>query len=456
MTDLSWSVQHLLDHVAGLKYEELPSPVKDAARRVLFDTLGVIVGARAQPIAEKLSGYLALSSEPGMSTAICSFRKVSAATAAFANGSISHDLELDDIHQGTSLHVAAILVPAAIAIGEETNASAEDLFLALTRGYEISCRLAMTLDHEKLFSAGFHPTTVCGTIGASAVAASLLKLPAAQFRQAVYLAMSLSCGIMACKSEPDHYAKSFQCGVAARNGVMAAQWVMNGLELDGDPSTIFLEAARAYTGATPAPDPLTADLGQRRQITLTSYKVYPCCRCIHPLLDALSEIRRKVSIEPANVERMELSLYQRGAISVDDHTLRTHNARYVMAMALQRGVLTRELFTEDFGIDEIQPLMDRIELYADKELQKEWPEKYPGIVTIHTQDGKTYAERVDYPRGTPENPVSLGELKDKFFMVTTPVIGQERGAELADLLLEHDFTVREVMSVLTGSERDRR
>jgi 2-methylcitrate dehydratase len=119
-------------------------------------------------------------------------------------------------------------------------------------------------------------------------------------------------------------------------------------------------------------------------------------------------------------------------------------------------VLTRELFTEDFGIDEIQPLMDRIELYADKELQKEWPEKYPGIVTIHTQDGKTYAERVDYPRGTPENPVSLGELKDKFFMVTTPVIGQERGAELADLLLEHDFTVREVMSVLTGSERDRR
>lgn len=452
MTALAQSVRHLLDHVAGLKYEDLPSPVKEAARRVLFDTLGVIVGARAQPIAEKLNEYLALSSEPGVSTTICGFRKVGTATAAFANGSISHDLELDDIHQGTSLHVAAILVPVAVAVGEETNASAEDLFLALTQGYEVSCRLAMTLDPENLFLAGFHPTTVCGAIGASAVAASLLKLPAARFQQAVYLAMSLSSGIMACKSEPDHYAKSFQCGVAARNGVLAAQLINNGVKLDGSPSTIFLEASRAYTGGIPKPGALTADLGERYEITLTSYKVYPCCRCIHPLLDALAKIRRKVTIEPVNVKRMKLALYERGAISVDDHTLRTHNARYVMAMALQRGVLAREFFTEDFGIDEIKPLMDRIELFADQELQKEWPAKYPGIVTIQTQDDKTYSERVDYPRGTPENPVGLDELRDKFFRVTAPVIGQERGAELAGLLFRPNFRVREIMAVLAGRE----
>ncbi len=450
MSDPVRSVQLLLDHVAGVQYAGLPTSAKEAARRVFFDTLGVIAGARQQPIALKLSEYLRLSSESGAATAICASRKVSAATAAFANGSISHDLELDDIHQGTSLHVAAVLVPVALAIGEETDAGADELFLAMIRGYEITCRLARSLDHEKLFAAGFHPTTVCGVIGASAVAASLLNLSAALFQQTVCLAMSLSSGTMACKSEPDHYAKSFQCGVAARNGVIAAQLVHNGIQLDGDLSAAFCGTARAYTGTNPDGDALTAHLGQRYEITLTSYKIYPCCRCIHPLLDALENIRREAAVEPANVKSMKLSLYKRGAISVDDHMLRTHNARYAMAMALQRGVLTRELFTEDVRMEEVTPLMERIELFGDEELQKEWPEKYPGIVTIHTRDDKTYTERVDYPRGTPENPIGMDELRDKFLMVTTPVTGRERGVELAGLLLTRDFKVREVISVLTG------
>lgn len=447
-------MQRLLDHVASLRYEHLPSSAKDAASRVFFDTVGVMVGARQQPIAAKLNQYLRLNSESGASSALCALRNVSAATAAFVNGSISHDLELDDIHQGTSLHVAAVLVPVAIAVGEQTDARAEDLFLALTQGYEISCRVGMTLDHERLFAAGFHPTTVCGVIGACAVAASLLKLPAGPFRQAVYLAMSLSSGTMACKSEPEHYAKSFQCGVAARNGLIAAELIHQRVEVNAGLSQLFPIAARAYTGATPDSDTLSADLGGRYQVTLTSHKMYPCCRCIHPLLDALGEIRKKVTIEPAMVKTMRLALYKRGAISVDDHTLRTHNARYAMAMALQRGVLTRELFTEDIPMAGVRPLMDRIELFADEELQKEWPEKYPGIVTIQTVDGKTHIERVDYPRGTPENPIGLEELRSKFATVTVPVLGSARSAELARLLLSRNFRVRNVMS-MAKAERER-
>ncbi len=457
MSDPVHSVQLLLDHVAGLQYAGLPASVREAARRVFFDTVGVIAGARQQPIALKLGEYLRLSSESGASTALCASRKVSTASAAFANGSISHDLELDDIHQGTSLHVAAVLVPVALAIGEEIDAGANDLFLALIRGYEITCRLARSLDHEKLFAAGFHPTTVCGVVGASAVAASLLDFSTALLERTVCLAMSLSSGTMACKSEPEHYAKSFQCGVAARNGVIATQLVRSGIKFDANLSAAFSGTARAYTGTSPDCNALTAQLGQRYEIALTSYKIYPCCRCIHPLLDALANIRRGAAIEPANVKSMQLVLYKRGAISVDNHRLRTHNARYVMAMALQRGVLTRELFTEMVPMEQAAPLMERIELFADEELQKEWPEKYPGIVTIHTRDDQTYTERVDYPRGTPENPIGMDELRDKFLRVTTPVIGRERGVEAARLLLARNFKAREIMSVLTdGGSQDAR
>ena len=447
----SQSFDRVIDYVGGLAYEDLPPPVTDAARSVFFDTFGVVLGAHRQPIAARLTDYAALSAEPGVSTTICGFRKVGSATAAFTNGAISHDLELDDYHQASALHAAAVFVPAAIAVGEQTGASAEELFLALTRGYEVGCRLALMMDPEKIYFCGFHPTTVCGVVGAAAVAASLMKLPAAQFRQACYLAMGLTSGIMACKTEPDHYTKSYQCGIAARNGVVATRLIADGFNFNADSSTTVRGILQGYTGSI-VPSDGASELGDRFEIAQTSYKLYPCCRHIYPLLDALAQIRRSAAVDSTNVRKMTLNLYARGAINVRDHSLRTHNARYVMAMALRDGVLRREFFTERFGIDDIRPVMDLIELIPDEALQAEWPEKAPGVVTVETRDGRRFSARVDHPKGGPENPAVLDELREKFFALVTPVVGQQRCAALADMLSGATFALRDVTAILTAPQ----
>jgi 2-methylcitrate dehydratase PrpD len=449
MMKASQSFDQLIEYVTGLTYEALPSPVKDGARSLFFDTLGVIVGAHRQPIAVKLAEYVTLSSERGRSTTICGFRQVSSTTAAFTNGAISHDLELDDLHQTSSLHAAAVMVPAAIAVGEETNASSDEVLLALTRGYEIGCRLALLMDPEKVYFGGFHPTTICGVVGGAAVAASLMNLPPAQFRAACYLAMTLMSGIMACKTEPDHYTKSYQCGIASRNGVIAAQMIRDGFAFQGDESAIMHGILQAYTGGIAPRDAALGELGSRFEIVQTGYKLYPCCRHIYPLLDALTTIRKTTPVNAASVEWMKLNLYARGAINVGDHSLRTHNARYVMAMALEHGVLRREFFTEEFGIEDIRPVMDRIELVPDEDLQAQWPEKAPGIVTIRTRDGRTFSERVDHPKGGPENPARLDELRDKFSVLVTPIIGAARCAALAELVSAPPFALRDVTAILT-------
>lgn len=454
MMNLSQSFDRVVEYVTGLTYEGLPSHVKDAARSIFFDTFGVIVGAHRQPIAVKLAEYVALSSEPGPSTTVCGFRKVGAATAAFSNGAISHDLELDDYHQTSALHAAAVLVPAAIAVGEQTDASAEELFLALTRGYEIACRLALMMGPEKIYFGGFHPTTVCGVVGAAAVAASLMRLPAAQFRQACYLAMGLMSGIMACKTEPDHYTKSYQCGIAARNGVIATRLIADGFKFDKEPSETLRGILRGYTGAI-APLDGASELGHRFEIVQTGYKLYPCCRHVYPLVDALAKIRRRTTVDSTNVRKMKLNLYARGAINVGDHSLRTHNARYVMAMALKHGVLRREFFTEEFGIDDVRPVMDLIELIPDEQLQAEWPQKTPGVVTIETRDGSTFSERVDHPKGGPENPAGLDEIREKFFALVTPISGEQGCAAIADMLSAATFALRDVTAILTRQHEAR-
>jgi 2-methylcitrate dehydratase PrpD len=450
MVNVAHSFELVIDYAARLAHNGLPLPVREAARGIFFDTLGAIIGARRQPIAAKLTEYVALSGESGPATAVCGFRKVDAGTAAFSNGAISHDLELDDYHQPSALHAAAVLVPAAIAVGEQTDASSEDLFPALVGGYEIACRLALMVGPEKVYSRGFHPTTVFGAVGAAAVAASLMRLPAAQFRRACHLAMGLMSGIMACKSEPDHYTKSCQCGVAARNGVIAAQLVADGLGFDGEPelSAAARAVLHAYSGEVTAWDS-PGEPGRRFEIERTSYKLYPCCRHLYPLVDALANIRRRATIDSTNVRKMTLNLYTRGAINTNDHPLRTHNARYVMAMALKYGTLRREFFTEEFGIDDIRPVMDLIELVPDERLEAEWPEKAPGIVTVETGDGRIYSERVEHPRGGPENPAGLDELREKFYALVAPVVGRERCTRLADTLSAGMFRVRDVMAILT-------
>jgi 2-methylcitrate dehydratase PrpD len=445
--DIARAFDEVLDHVAGLDFRHLPPSAHDAARKVLFDTVGVIIGAHAQPIAQKLACYLDAGCESGVSITVCGFRRVSATAAAFANGAVSHDLELDDYHQTSALHAAAVFVPVALAIGEQTDASSEAVFLALIRAYEAACRLAFMLNPEKLYAAGFHPTTVVGVVGAAVVAASLLGLPRAQLGHACRHAMGLMSGIMACKTEPDHYTKSYQCGIAARNGVIAALSIANGRAYERTSADVLPAIAASYSGDMRPADGL-AGLAQRFEIEHTGYKLYSCCRHIYPLLDALSKIRQGASVAPDDIRRITLDLYARGAINVGDHTLRTHNARYVVAMAVKHGAVRREFFTEQFGMESVRPLMDRIDLVADDALQAEWPEKTPGVVTLALHDGRVLSARVDHPKGGPENPATVAELRDKFVGLVTPVLGERRCARLADMLTAPSFRMRDAAAIL--------
>jgi 2-methylcitrate dehydratase PrpD len=44
-----------------------------------------------------------------------------------------------------------------------------------------------------------------------------------------------------------------------------------------------------------------------------------------------------------------------------------------------------------------------------------WPlDVKPQLVEIVTRDGKSYCERIDYPKGNPKNPVTSAELVESF------------------------------------------
>ena len=67
--------------------------------------------------------------------------KYPARAAALANGTISHALDYDDTHFAHIGHLSVGIYPAALAVGEETNASAIETRDTFLTGAEAACRI---------------------------------------------------------------------------------------------------------------------------------------------------------------------------------------------------------------------------------------------------------------------------------------------------------------------------
>src|SRR5215203_2122626 len=133
-----------------------------------------------------------------------------------ALGAAGHVLDFDDTFLPGLAHLSAPVAPAAVAVGAETGATVADVLAAYARGFEAMGALAAA-GHPALYDRGWHPTAVCGGVGAAVAAAALLGAPA---DVAAALAALRAGGLRAAFGSD---GKSLQVGLAAASGVAAAR-----------------------------------------------------------------------------------------------------------------------------------------------------------------------------------------------------------------------------------------
>ena len=97
--------------------------------------------------------------------------------------------------------------------------------------------------------------------------------------------------------------------------------------------------------------------------------------------------------------------------------------------------MKRRAFVEEFsetGIrdPEVLEVARRVRWEVDPEAERLWPTRYPCEVRIQRADGTVASSRVEWPKGDPENPVTLPELEQKFRALSEPVLGVQ-GADRA-------------------------
>jgi 2-methylcitrate dehydratase PrpD len=96
---------------------------------VILDTLGTALGGYQTRLGQLAAGYAAYRMPGEESTLVADGRSSSAEGAAWANGTMSKILGMDDTSR-LSGHVASELVPTVLALGEQLRLGGRELITA--------------------------------------------------------------------------------------------------------------------------------------------------------------------------------------------------------------------------------------------------------------------------------------------------------------------------------------
>ena len=451
--------EQIAELAVGLRYENLPEGVGRRAENLVLDLMGSMIGSKKIE-SSRMATELALElGGPEESTVIGRGRKVSAPNAAFANAMQGYAFDFADDHNESNAHPSVATIPTSLALGEKLHASGREVIEAIALGNEVVCRLGSAF-LGKTYYQGFHPSSTCGTFGATVSATKLLKLDVEQTVCAQGIAGSQVGGLMAWNTSGS-YTKRLQAGHPAMVGIISALMAQKGF--DGPPAIIegqdgFLQAYsydRQYDTNL-----ITGGLGDEWTFANSSTKVYPCCRYSAGHLDACLDIVTRHAPEWGKIKHI--------LVRSSDYTIRLlamprkrdpqnvvdtqFSMPWQAAIALIDGQIDVDTFTaENIHRPDVRELMTKVDWVVDEEFERRYPEHYSCAVIVTMEDGTEYTSVVDDPKGDYRNPVTQEHLEDKFRGLAGRELDKDRVEQLITFVthLHEADDVAELFS-LTG------
>lgn len=408
--------EKLAQFTQNLRYDDLPPQVVEKTKEAFLDWLGsAAAGAGKVPGKIMLEVVEELGGRPE-ATLISTGEKTSSILAALANGAASHIVELDDVHKASIIHAGAPIIPAALAAAEKVGAGGKALIEGIVAGYEVAIRIGEAITPSHYYY--WHTTGTVGTFGACVAAGKILGLTKEELIDALGSAGTQAAGLWEFLAD-GAMSKHLHPGKAALNGLLSALLAQKGFT----GAKRILEGEKGFIKAT-APefnlDKITNGLGQGYKILENSIKVHASCRHTHHAIDVVLDLIKENGLEPDMIDKIKVKTYPiaidiTGNFQPDSIYAGKFSLPFCLALAAKEKRAGLSAFSEETLFDpEIRSLMARVELVEDPELSALYPEKWPAAVEITDKEGGVYSGQTLYPKGDPENPVLIEELRDKF------------------------------------------
>jgi 2-methylcitrate dehydratase PrpD len=403
----------------GLRYEDIPQEVVDAAKLHFLDTIGCGLAAHALGVATEGRTMVAEQAGTPDATVIGLDRALPGASAAFANAMLCHGLDFDDTHPASVAHVSAVVTPVALAAAEVAGKGGRDLITAVVLGNETVIRVGMAAP-SKFHARGFHPTSICGIFGGTMATGLLTGTGEAALTSALGIAGSFASGIFAyldvgTATKPMHPAWAAQGSFYANR--------LGQLGAEGPPTVLEgrFGVYHAFLGEYIDVEPQIADLGSRWETPRIAYKPYPACHYIHGSLGATRSLLGQVAVD--DIADILVTLPEAGVALVTEPQVEKRAPRtdyeakfslqYSTAAMLVHGQVGVKTYTTE-AIADPKVLAVAAKVRYEVKPYPTYPGSFPGGVVITLKDGRTLNAELDYQKGGPENPLSAEEVIEKW------------------------------------------
>lgn len=441
------------EHFVNTQYEDLPLNVVEATKKEILDLLGVSVGGASEPGVKELLEIVMDWGGKEESSIIGCRQKVPAPNAAHVNATMAHALDFDDVHEYAVIHPGIAIIPTCMAIAERKgHLSGKEFITNTALGVDMMCRLALaTTPGTSAIKTGWHLTTLFGFLGAAATAARILGLDEERIVNALGIAYHQCCGNGQCVKD-GALTKRLGPGFSVKGGITAALMAEKGVtgaknSLEGEIGLYNLYMGGNYDSKT-----LTKDLGNNFEGINVAMKPYPCCRGIHPAIDAALALVDEQYIAIENIQEIKL------VVSEEHHFLlctpldakckprNPVDAQFSIPWGVATAIARKRVSLEDFTeaaikSPDILAVVNKIGVEVDNAL-KRLEKVDPTRVSIVTKQGDVYSKQVEDPLGSLQRPMSFHDCTEKFRDCAKPL-----GIEKIDRIIERIGQLEKVKDI---------
>jgi len=415
---------------AELRFEDLSEDAVHEARRYLLDSVGCALGGYLQHDCKIALDVLGAHAGTGACTVIGSGGKMDPINASLLNALMVRVMDYNDIYWKQDPSHPSDIIPAAMACGEIRGLDGKELVVGIVLGHEFEQRLCEAA-FPGIRERGWHHATLTA-FASPIVAGRMLGLGWEQIQHAIGISASRHATLGAVTAGKLTMMKNTVDPMATQSGVIAALLAEKGYTgpehiVDGKEGLVHC------FGPEWKLEILTDGLGDSWRITQCGMKAYPTEALTHAPISCVLDLMRDNKLVADQVEKVHIRSLARAADILADPSkydprskeTADHSLPYVIAAAVAEGQVTPLQFTDEKIMDPtIRAQLNKVEVVADPEIEKLFPDLQRVIVTIKTTDGQEFTKQVDYPKGDPRNPLTDSEVEEKFDALAEPVVGK--------------------------------
>jgi len=423
--------QALANFAVNLKFEDLDPYLINNLKKYLLDGIGCGLYGSGLPWCQIVNDFIKEQRGKRESTLWLQGSKGPSTNVSLGLGVMIHSFDFDDYHRA-KIHPGAVVIPAAVAVGEQLGASGRSVLTAMVAGYETMIRVSLATGPNSSRLKGWHLTGTTGTFGAAVAAGKLLGLDEEQMASALGMAGTQSAGLWAFTADGT-MSKRFHPGRSSQSGVMGALLAQKGFK---GPTQILEAEDGGFCRATSDQvnfSLATKELGTEFLSADVGIKPYACCASSHSAVDAVRQLVHVHRIIPSDVEKVFVKTasgvkvqcgFEYEPLGVLQAQM---SLQYIIAVSLLEGKALVKQFSEDKIADpRILALARRVEILLDDGIEKVYPDRYANKVEVVLRNGERFETRIDFPTGSSENPMTFSQVVEKFESLASHVVRKDR------------------------------